>query len=165
MSYVCRCDIIISMKKIPLTKGKFAIVDDRDYELLNKHKWLATNRYAARAEHYYNEIGKRKQKWIYMHRFIANAPDRMEVDHINRNTFDNRRSNLRVATHQQNSFNHPGYGNRGVTKVTNRPLKKPYCVRLMIGGKNLYLGYYKTLGKARQVWKEAAEKYYGQFSG
>lgn len=148
--------------KIPLTKGKFAIVDKFDFERLNKFKWLATNRYAARA--IYIE-GHGKQTWIFMHKEITNAPRGMEVDHINHNTFDNRRSNLRIATHQQNSFNHPGYGTRGITKVTDRPLKKPYCVRLMIGGKNLYLGYYKTLDEAQKVWKEAATKYYGQFAG
>lgn len=151
------------MKYIELTKGNRAIVDDRDYEWLSKNKWLACRRYAARAEYWKDDTGKRCRKWVFMHRAIANAPDGMEVDHINRNTFDNRRNNLRVATHQQNSFNHPGYGNRGVTKITNRPLKKPYCVRLMISGKSLYLGYYRTMKEARQVWKEAAAKHYGQF--
>lgn len=149
------------MKKINLTKGKFALVDDRDYEWLNQYKWLATNRYAARATYV---TGNGKQTWIFMHKLIANAPKNMEVDHINHNTFDNRRKNLRVATHQQNSFNHPGYGTRGITKVTNRPLNKPYCVRLMINGKNLFLGYYGTIEEAQEAWKRAATKYYGQFA-
>lgn len=151
------------MKYITLTKGKTAIVDDDLFEELNKYKWLACRRYAARATHYYIN-GKRKQKWIFMHKFITNAPDGFEVDHINRNTFDNRKENLRIATHQQNSFNHPGYGNRGVTKVTNRPLKKPFCVRLMFNGKSLYFGYYATLEEAKSVWREKAKEYYGEFA-
>ncbi|MDO8554365.1 MAG: HNH endonuclease signature motif containing protein [Candidatus Micrarchaeota archaeon] len=147
--------------KIPLTKGKFAIVDKCDFERLNQFKWLAYNRYAARATY---TTGNGKQTWIFMHRLIANAPKEMEVDHINHNTFDNRSKNLRLATHQQNSFNHLGYGHRGITKITNRPLKKPFCVRLMISGKNLYLGYYKTFEEAREVWNKAAIQYYGDFA-
>lgn len=151
------------MKFIKLTKGKKAVVDDDDYKILSQYKWLATNRYAARAENFYVD-GKRKQKFIFMHRYVMNAPEDREVDHINRNTFDNRKKNLRVCTHQQNSFNHPGYGHRGITKVTNRPLNKPYCVRLMINGKNLYLGYYRTLKEAKKVWENEAKKHYGEFA-
>lgn len=149
------------MKKISLTRGKFTIVDDGDYEWLNQWKWLFTNRCAARATYI---TGNGKQTWVHMHRLIMNCPEGMEVDHINRNPLDNRRKNLRIATHQQNSFNHPGFGIRGITKVTNRPLKKPYCVRLMINGKNLYLGYYATIKEAREVWKKEARRHYGQFA-
>lgn len=151
------------MKHIELTKGNIAIVDDELFDKLSKYKWLSCGRYAARATHYYID-GKRKQKWIFMHKLIADAPEKMQVDHINRNTFDNRKDNLRICTHQQNSFNHPGYGTRGVTKVTNRPLKKPYCVRLMLNGKSLYFGYYATLEEAKSVWKEKAKGYYGEFA-
>lgn len=149
------------MKEIKLTKGKIAVVDDEDFESLNKFKWLSYNRYAARATYV---TGDGKQTWIFMHRFLKNCPKNLQVDHINRNTFDNRKCNLRIATHQQNSFNHPGYGNRGITKITNRPLKKPYCVRLMINGKGLYFGYYKTIKEAKKVWKSKAKEYYGEFS-
>lgn len=149
------------MKYIPLTKKKFAIVDDEDFDELSKYKWLSIGRYAARATYV---TGDGKQTWVYMHKTIMEAPNGMEVDHINHNTLDNRRCNLRVATHQQNSFNHPGYGTRGVTKITNRPLKKPYCVRVMVNGKNLYFGYYATLEEAQAVWKKAARKHYGEFA-
>src|SRR3990167_11300749 len=115
---MCRRDIIITMKKIPLTKGKITIVDDDDDEVLNKHKWLFLHRSAARAEHFRNESGERKQRWFHMHRVVANCPDSMEVDHINKNPLDNRKANLRICTHQQNSFNHPGYGHKGVHTAT-----------------------------------------------
>lgn len=147
--------------KILLTKGKFAIVDKKDFFELSKYKWLATHRYAARAIYV---TGNGKQTWIYMHKLILNAPKGIEVDHINHNTFDNRRKNLRIATHQQNSFNHPGYGHRGITKVTDRPLKKPYCVRLMINGKNLYLGYHRTMKEAKNAWLKGAKEHYGNFA-
>lgn len=152
------------MKKIPLTKGKFAIVDEADYERLNQHKWLFLHRAAARAENFRDESGNRRQRWFHMHRVIMDCPDDMEVDHINRNPLDNRKSNLRICTHQQNSFNHPGYGKKGVHKVTNRPLKKPYCTRIMHSGKNIYIGYFETLEESRAAYDSAAMVLFGEFA-
>jgi len=56
------------MKKIPLTKGKFALIDDDDYEYINRHKWFylgAGTDYAARSE---NDAGKKII--VFMHRVI-----------------------------------------------------------------------------------------------
>lgn len=86
---------------IPLTKGESAIVDTEDYAHLSKFNWhlvgRGPKRYAARW------LGNGKVS--RMHREILNAPPDMQVDHINRNGLDNRRSNLRLATTQQNTWN------------------------------------------------------------
>lgn len=95
------------MKQIPLTKGRFAIVDDEDFEELNRYKWYSDHKgYAARNSPYVN--GKRHVIW--MHRVIAGTPAGMETDHINGIKNDNRRSNLRIATTVQNAMN------RGLSK-------------------------------------------------
>lgn len=116
------------MKKIQLSKGvyrptklkerHFAIVDDDDYAWLNQWNWTAihTQRrnggYAMRSE--YGDT-------ILMHRLIMNAPEGMEVDHINGNGLDNRRENLRVVTQKVNHANRHGNlskaGYKGVTQV------------------------------------------------
>lgn len=100
------------MKTITLTQGKVAIVDDDDFDWLNQVKWFTkitgngTRSYAAR----FKRINKRPTT-IYMHRAImtddleAVGLTGKEVDHINRNTLDNRRENLRVCTKQQNLAN------------------------------------------------------------
>lgn len=94
------------VKQIELTRGKFAIVDDADFEALNQHAWFFMKTgYAARQ-------GKRngnKRTLIHMHRVIMNAPGNMHVDHINGNTLDNRRENLRLCTPAENSVNRPGF--------------------------------------------------------
>lgn len=97
------------MKTIPLTQGTFALVDDGDYNNLSMFKWTKCQNYAGRT------IGKRgNQKRLLMHRVILDAPSDMYVDHINGNTFDNRRSNLRLASPWQNAQN------RGMVPSTNK---------------------------------------------
>lgn len=95
------------MKKIKLRGANSisAIVDDEDYESLSKFKWYISggrknDQYAHRKE---TVCGKRIS--IFMHREVVNARKEKMVDHINHNTFDNRKSNLRMATRSQNAMN------------------------------------------------------------
>lgn len=87
------------MKKIKLTQGKYAIVDDEDFEWLNQWKWCYC-KYVIR-----DIILNKKNKRIYMHRLIMNTPEKMQTDHINGNKLDNRRNNLRICTQSQNNMN------------------------------------------------------------
>ena len=84
------------MKKIPLPGGKFATVDDEDYEWLSQWKWHVrikpTNKYAARNNH------GGTPTTIQMHRQILGAKKGQLCDHINGNGLDNRRSNIRLCT-------------------------------------------------------------------
>ena len=88
------------MKKIKLSKGKYALVDDKDYDQLSKVSWHFNDLYATRGL-----VSDGKLKTIYLHRFIANTPKGMETDHINQNKLDNRRENLRICTSSQNRTN------------------------------------------------------------
>ena len=89
------------MKRIPLTQGKYALVDNCDYKYLCAHKWAADrhykgNWYAVRSK----KIGG-KGHAVYMHREIM-FPKVGNVDHINGDGLDNRRKNLQICTHSQN---------------------------------------------------------------
>jgi hypothetical protein len=101
---------------IPLTHGEVAMVDAEDFEELSKYKWsLARGRYAVRRE---------KGKTILMHRVIMKPPDGMVVDHFDGNGLNNRRSNLRICTPQQNNYNSRPRGGssafKGVSYVKRR---------------------------------------------
>ena len=88
------------MKKIPLTQGKFALVDDEDYNaVVSKGRWSAQK--VSGGRNYYAQ----RQGGLMMHRLIMDAPKDMVVDHINGDGLDNRRENLRLATRQQNAIN------------------------------------------------------------
>lgn len=93
-------------REIPLTKGKVTIVDAGDYEFLSQWNWFSLNDYyAARTKYIGMFNGKPKRITIKMHQVLMNAPEGFEIDHINGDGLDNRRSNLRICTHQQNIWN------------------------------------------------------------
>lgn len=154
----------INMKEIPLTQGKVALVNDEDFEKLNKYKWCASwsgwTWYAVR-----NIVVNGKQTMIYMHREILNARNSIEVDHRNGNGLDNQKGNLRFCTRQQNSFNrnHPCKNNKltvkGVWKVSNK-----FRAQIMVDGNSIHLGYFNVLGDADSAYRIAEEKYFGNFA-
>ena len=94
------------MKEIKLTQGKVALVDDEDFKWLSYFKWFAhkysNNRHRVIA---YYKVARRKYASLYMHRLIMNAPDGLEIDHIDHNPLNNQKSNLRLVTHTENCLN------------------------------------------------------------
>lgn len=84
--------------------GSF-IVDKEDVEKIKQHKWsIISTGYI---------VAYKGDKTIMLHRMITECPDGKEVDHINHNKLDNRKSNLRVCTRRQNSFNKKPCSNTG----------------------------------------------------
>ena len=101
---------IPSYRRIPLSKGKFAIVDVADFEWLNHWKWssIPTHNGASYVRRGTNAKGV--YRCHLMHREILGLSrgDGIEVDHINRNPLDNRRCNLRIVTRKENCANRRG---------------------------------------------------------
>jgi hypothetical protein len=99
------------MKEISLTQGKVALVDDEDFDRLNKFKWFAHKRhgifYAGRQVTvvYIPETKYCKQKIVHMHRLIMEVPSDKMIDHIDGEGLNNQKSNLRAVTNRQNLQN------------------------------------------------------------
>ncbi len=154
------------MKEIKLTQNKVAIVDDEDYERLNQFKWhscLSRNTcYAGRGI----KIDSKNNK-IYMHREIMNPPNGTQIDHRNGNGLDNRKSNMRACTSQQNGFNtkraqkNNSLGIKGVSLV--KKINK-FEARIMFNSKIIRLGYFNVMGDADSAYRIAEEKYFGEFA-
>ena len=156
------------MKKIPLTQGKFAIVDDTDYKRLSEWKWCATkmkrNFYAIRCCH----IDKNgKQYTISMHREILRlkSGDKRQADHINHNTLDNRRENLRVVSSSQNAMNrHSRLGSSSkYLGVSWNKRDKRWCAAIRTSGLLIHLGNFNREIDAAYAYNAACLKYHGRY--
>ena len=140
------------MKEIELTQGQVALVDDEDYERLSQWKlWCALKRgrtfYAGRSGTRKN--GKRYV--IHMHREILRLqPGDGEVDHINHNGLDNRRSNLRVVSHKINSRNRRKHkcNTSGYNGVVWEKKSKKWRARIDMDRKNIHLGLFNNIDDA-----------------
>jgi len=145
------------MKVMPLTKGKFAIVDDKDFEWLSQWKWslAASGNHARR-----NVTHNGKQKTIFMHQEILGIKEGFYTDHINCNGLDNRKENLRFATKSQNSMNR----NHKCRGVYRRKINGRYRVYIRVKGKSKYLGDYATQEDGLKVRREAEKTYYKEYA-
>lgn len=153
------------MKLIPLTQGQFAVVDDKDYESLMQHKWHASKQ--PRGFVAVRKIGPANDRYtLYMHREILDAPIKTEVDHINRNTLDNRRCNIRTVTSSENKMN---IGKRRYRYKTtseyvgvdwHSPMRA-FRARINKDGVSHLAGYYETEQEAALARDEMGKKLYG----
>lgn len=146
--------------EINITKGFKAIIDDSDFDLVSKYRWYYSNGYAK------TDIGGRKnKKRIYMHRLIMGNPIKKEVDHINNERLDNRKSNLRVVTKLQNSFNsRPKGGTSKFKGVSWHTMAGKWMAQIQFNGKNIYLGLYGDENKAALVYQNIAKELQGQYA-
>lgn len=160
------------MRTITLTQGRVALVDDEDYEELNKHHWqvkITKDRraiYAVRTIKYnYKRTTER------MHRRILGLKigDGIMTDHINCNGLDNQRSNLRFCTNQQNQANSQTIHTqnapyKGVYIYPRKNSNRTWVAKIMVNGKHIQLGYYLTAKKAAHAYNEAAKQHFGEFA-
>ena len=114
-------------------------------------------------------LKSQKEKTVLMHRFIINAPKDMEIDHINGNGLDNRKSNLRICTRSQNAANHKllssnKSGYTGVHYANTEKRRKRWVASLRANGKKKIIGRFYTREEAAIVYNEAAIKYHGKFA-
>ena len=143
------------MKEIILRNtGNVCLVDDCDFDFLNKWRWKETNNgYAGRTS--YNKYNK-SFGMLLMHRLINNTPHGLETDHINGIKLDNRKCNLRNVTRSENEYNKGirsdnSSGFKGVCWDKNR------CLWLARLGK-IHIGRFKNIEDAKKA-RMFAERY------
>lgn len=151
------------MKELKLTSGQIAFVDDEDFARLDQFCWRANAwGYPIRSQ----RISKDKGTTIRLAREIMNAPKGIEVDHINRDPLDNRRSNLRLVTKRQNVWNSGArVTNRlGIKGVGWRPDMKKFQVKINTGEGMIHIGYFETAEAAREAYNKKVTQLRGAYA-
>lgn len=151
-------------RKIPLTQGQHALVDDADYERVSQHKWHI-KRYSGGLAYATGRPNGGERK-VLMHRFILNPPDGFEVDHINGDGLDNRRANLRVCSHAENQKNvkKPTTNTSGYKGVAWSKHHLRWKAEIRANGKRIHLGTFDTAEEAAAAYDTAAKQMHGEFA-
>ncbi len=148
------------IRYIPLTRGKYAMVDAADYPWLSEYKWHVVapgKEYAGR---------KQQGKTVYMHREIMQPPLGMMVDHIDGNSLNNCRRNLRNCTNQQNMQNirkSPRVGSR-YKGVYYDKRRRTFSAKICHNGKSYHLGTFATEIEAARAYDRKALELFGEFA-
>lgn len=141
------------MARIKLSTGRYAYIDDEDFYAVSYIHWTESDGYAVGAHG-----GPR------LHRLVMGEPPG-QVDHIDGDRMNCRKSNLRVATKAQNAKN------RGVNRDSRSGIKGVsfyarsgrWRARIAVDGRKLFLGYFESPELAAAAYEAASEKYHGEF--
>lgn len=161
-------------KLVPVSGGNFALVDEEDYEKVMAYSWQFSHGYAQR--HMSNkeckEQGVPRKTMARMHRIICGVTANLDVDHINTNGLDNRKSNLRPATVSQNiAWARKQFMARpdavttsrfkGVSWRSDRHRWTAYCGT---GANRAHLGCFQSEEEAALAYNKKALEMYGEFA-
>jgi hypothetical protein len=157
---------------VSLNRGYTAIIDAADVEMVSRYTWCAAESKRAdgsvRTVYVVTSIAKEdgKRAGLRLHRLLTNAPEDKEVDHINGDALDNKRSNLRVVTGGLNNYNmrlstRNKSGYKGVFFC--RPMWK-WATSISVEKKPWVIGYFDNPIDAAKLYDEAARRFFGKFA-
>jgi hypothetical protein len=164
---VRKLTIVGDVAIVPLTQGFFAIIDASDAEKVGQHNWCAAKCSGKFYAYRCRKVGENyASKMIAMHRYILGVVGRDHVDHVNSDTLDNRRANIRPATRSENMMNvglcsRNSSGFKGVS--WNKSVEK-WQAQIIAKGKWHNLGLHLTKEDAAQAYEKAAERLHGKFA-
>ena len=140
------------------SQGVKFFYDPEDEELVRRHTWVLSKR-----GYIITSVNRKK---VCLHRMLIPADRGFDIDHINGDKLDNRRCNLRVCTHQQNTFNQKCRctNTSGYMGVSKHKAANKYEAYINLSARKIYLGLYETAEEAARVRDRAALFYYGEFA-
>lgn len=154
------------MREILLNDNLIAFVDDCDFERISQFKWSASWSEYTKSFYARRWVKGGKGKRVYLHRDVLNVVNSVFVDHINLNTLDCRKSNLRIATRSQNGFNRnaPSNNKSGVKGVYWDSKNSKWRAQIVVNGKKYQLGRFIDLNDAANAYAKAANKFAKEFA-
>ncbi|SEG75455.1 HNH endonuclease [Sphingobacterium lactis] len=146
---------------IPLTQGKFALIDFDDLPIIKNYTWCYDNGYARTTI-----VKGGKQITLRMHRLIVKDYENKEIDHINGNRSDNRKINLRACFHSENLKNQTirSTNKSGYKGVCWQKSKRKWRATIYVEKKQKHLGLFDCPNEAHKAYVKASDIYFGEFS-
>jgi hypothetical protein len=159
------------MKEIELTQGKVAIVDDEDFEYLSEWNWCAVYDPSSKSYRAYTNDYSKKLcgvRSVFMHRYVMGFPSLFQIDHINHDTLDNRKENLRVATPSQNCRNTRSHKDsssiyKGVRCKYSKGKYARWEMNIFSEGKRIS-HYFGSEIEAARAYDKKARELFGEFA-
>lgn len=142
-----------------ICNGDTFYFDLEDYDLIKDYCWCISKGYVI-------SRGKSTSKTIRLHRLVMKASEDDDIDHINRNKLDNRKTNLRVCSHGDNSKNRGARKNNisGFTGVHWNKKSSKWQAYIRVNGKQIHLGYFTDINDAIRTRVKAELELFGEFS-
>lgn len=145
---------------VPLTRGKFAVIDEADVPLVAGRLWFFVDGY-ARTMIDGVQVG--------MHRHLTGAPKGRKVDHRDGCGLNNRRGNLRETDHSGNMRNRrPHLGStsafKGVCRTETRAGTVRWRAQIRAGGSTIFLGNFDTPIDAARAYDAKARELHAEFA-
>lgn len=155
------------MQVLLTSKGEQLLVDDEDFAMASRWTWRTIGKgYAARTV--YQREGAVRRTNLYLHRALLDmrTGDHRKVDHINGNKLDNRRSNLRICTTQENGWNSAirSHNRSGFKGVMWEKRRRKWALYIKVDGKQKYLGLFDEPQRAHEAYCTAAHEHFGEFA-
>ena len=157
------------VKKIKLTQGKSALVDDEDFDYLNQWKWhVDSNGYAVHSKHCYLGYKKYKNTCIYLHRAVLKAQAGQMIDHKDGNRLNNQKQNLRFCSPSQNVANKKNQKNK-ITSIYrgvdyNPRFRKKWRTRIQKDRYQIEIGRFDNEYNAALAYNNKARELFGEFA-
>jgi hypothetical protein len=151
------------MKEIPLTQGKFALIDDEDFWDIIKYHWSAVE---DKTRDVWYAVRQYNKKSVYMHRHILGITNKLKTDHIDGNGLNNQKYNIRACTDSQNQMNvNKRIENSSKYKGVSYHKKwNKWVANIRIHGKRIYLGGFISEIEAAQIYNQKALELFGNFA-
>lgn len=159
-------NLIPNTRLIRVSRGEYAIVDEKNFERLNKYRWHLHVDNKSGVCYVYRYKGTYKQKTIKMHSEVMGITDNTPVDHIFHDGKDNTENHLRICTISQNNKNQKVNSSRGTSKYKGVHFDKrtgKWVAQINSKGKRIYIGSFETQKLAAIAYNEQAIIEYGEY--
>jgi len=149
--------------KLTSSNGFEYQIDEQDENIVKSRRWCVHLPKKGKYKYVVNVQPKKSPSMVYLHREISGALPGQLVDHINGDTLDNRRQNLRITTQRQNQANQRRV--RGAVPYKGVTFEKgKYRARIRRNGKKICLGFHETPEKAAEAYAKSALEVFGEFA-